>query len=148
MSGKAGRRRWTAFPIQSVVQKGLVGLIWVCTWIPVLTVSLAVAQTPTTSVVLSDEQVTMYARIVLEMEPHRQEAQKRSQATNDPASKDQIRREFIRTATEIITRHGMTVPDYNRITLLIRSEEGKALQQRIEAEILRLQSEDPRPPVR
>jgi len=40
------------------------------------------------------------------------------------------------------------VPDYNRITLLIRSEEGKALQQRIEAEILRLQSEDPRPPVR
>ncbi|MGY2979421.1 hypothetical protein ACVWY9_002476 [Thermostichus sp. OS-CIW-31] len=148
MSGKASRRRWTAFPIQSVVQKGLVGLIWVCTWISVLTVSLAVAQTPTTSVVLSDEQVTMYARIVLEMEPHRQEAQKRSQATNDPASKDQIRREFIRTATEIITRHGMTVPDYNRITLLIRSEEGKALQQRIEAEILRLQSEDPQPPVR
>ena len=128
----------------NVAQKGLVGLIWVCTWIPVLTVSLAVAQTAATSLVLTDEQVAKYARIVLEMEPHRQEAQQRSQATADPASKDQIRREFIRTATEIITRHGMTVPEYNRITLLIRSEEGKALQQRIEAEILRLQSADPR----
>jgi hypothetical protein len=129
--------------MQSLAQKGLVGLIWVCTWIPVLTVSLAVAQTPTTSVVLADEQVTMYARIVLEMEPHRREAQQRSQATDDPASKDQIRREFIRTATEIITRHGMSVPDYNRITLLTRSEAGRDLQQRIETEILRLQSEDP-----
>lgn len=128
----------------NVAQKGLVGLIWVCTSIPVLTVSLAVAQTAATSLVLTDEQVAKYARIVLEMEPHRQEAQQRSQATADPASKDQIRREFIRTATEIITRHGMTVPEYNRITLLIRSEEGKALQQRIEAEILRLQSADPR----
>ncbi|MFS8907722.1 DUF4168 domain-containing protein [Synechococcus sp. OH2] len=128
----------------SVAQKGLVGLIWVCTSIPVLTVSLAVAQTAATSLVLTDEQVAKYARIVLEMEPHRQEAQQRSQATADPASKDQIRREFIRTATEIITRHGMTVPEYNRITLLIRSEEGRDLQQRIEAEILRLQSADPR----
>jgi len=132
----------------NLAQKGLVGLIWACTWIPVLGISLAVAQTPATSLVLTDEQVAKYARIVLEMEPHRQQAQQRSQATADPASKDQIRREFIRTATEIITRHGMTVPDYNRITLLIRSEEGKALQQRIEAEILRLQSEDPQPPVR
>jgi 1,2-phenylacetyl-CoA epoxidase catalytic subunit len=76
------------------------------------------------------------------MEPHRQEAQQRSQAAEDPATKDQIRREFIRTATEIITRHGMTVPEYNRITLWIRSEEGKELKQRIEAEILRLQSRD------
>ncbi|MFQ3612178.1 MAG: DUF4168 domain-containing protein [Cyanobacteriota bacterium] len=118
------------------------GLIWACTWIPFLAVPLAVAQTPT-PVVLADEQVTIYARIVLEMEPHRQESQQRSQATDDPASKDQIRREFIRTAQEIITRHGMSVPDYNRITLLIRSPEGKALQQRIETEILRLQSEDP-----
>ncbi|MFS8858024.1 DUF4168 domain-containing protein [Synechococcus sp. H55.7] len=127
----------------SVAQKGLVGLIWVCTWIPVLSISLAVAQTAATSLVLTDEQVAKYARIVLEMEPHRQEAQQRSQATADPTSKDQIRREFIRTATEIITRHGMTVPEYNRITLLIRSEEGRDLQQRIEAEILRLQSGDP-----
>ncbi|MFS8902088.1 DUF4168 domain-containing protein [Synechococcus sp. H60.2] len=127
----------------NVAQKGLVGLIWVCTWIPVLSISLAVAQTAATSLVLTDEQVAKYARIVLEMEPHRQEAQQRSQATADPASKDQIRREFIRTATEIITRHGMTVPEYNRITLLIRSEEGRDLQQRIEAEILRLQSADP-----
>ncbi|WP_235278238.1 DUF4168 domain-containing protein [Synechococcus sp. Nb3U1] len=128
--------------MQSVAQKGLVGLIWACTWIPLLAVPLAVAQTPT-PVVLADEQVTMYARIVLEMEPYRQESQQRSQATDDPASKDQIRRDFIRTASEIITRHGMSVPDYNRITLLIRSPEGQALQRRIEAEILRLQSEDP-----
>lgn len=128
--------------MQSVAQKGLVGLIWACTWIPLLAVPLAVAQTPT-PVVLEDEQVTMYARIVLEMEPYRQESQQRSQATDDPASKDQIRRDFIRTASEIITRHGMSVPDYNRITLLIRSPEGQALQRRIEAEILRLQSEDP-----
>ncbi len=126
-----------------LAQRGLVGLIWACSWIPVLGISLAVAQTPTTSLVLTDEQVTKYARIVLEMEPRRQEAQQRSQATEDPASKDQIRREFIRTATEIITRHGMTVPEYNRITLWIRSEEGEDLRHRIEAEILRLQSEDP-----
>ncbi len=127
----------------NLAQKGLVGLIWVCTWIPVLGISLALAQTPTPSLVLTDDQVRKYARIVLEMEPHRQEAQQRSQATADPASKDQIRREFIRTATEIITRHGMTVPEYNRITLLIRSEEGRDLRHRIEAEILRLQSGDP-----
>ncbi|MFT0751344.1 DUF4168 domain-containing protein, partial [Synechococcus sp. RC10A2] len=82
----------------NLAQKGLVGLIWACTWIPVLGISLAVAQTPATSLVLTDEQVAKYARIVLEMEPHRQQAQQRSQATADPASKDQIRREFIRTA--------------------------------------------------
>ncbi|MFQ3585964.1 MAG: DUF4168 domain-containing protein [Cyanobacteriota bacterium] len=147
MSGKAGKTRWIKLPVQQLAQKGLVGLIWACTWIPFLAVPLAVAQTPTPVVLadeqVTDEQVTIYARIVLEMEPHRQESQQRSQATDDPASKDQIRREFIRTAQEIITRHGMSVPDYNRITLLIRSPEGKALQQRIETEILRLQSEDP-----
>ncbi|MEN9203664.1 MAG: DUF4168 domain-containing protein [Thermostichus sp. DG_1_6_bins_120] len=128
--------------VQHMAQKGLIGLIWVCTWIPWLSVPLAVAQTPTPAV-LADEQITAYARIVLEMEPYRQESQQRSQATDDPASKDEIRRDFIRTASEIITRHGMSVPEYNRITLLIRSPEGQALQQRIEAEILRLQSEDP-----
>lgn len=142
MFGQAGRKGGAALSLASVAQKGLVGLIWVCTWIPLVGVSLAVAQTPATPLALSDEQVTKYARIVLEMEPHRQEAQQRSQATEDPATKDQIRREFIRTATEIITRHGMTVPEYNRITLWIRSEEGKELRQRIEAEILRLQSRD------
>ncbi len=131
--------------MSSVAQKGLVGLIWACTWIPLVGVSLALAQTPAPSLALTDDQVTKYARIVLEMEPHRQETQQRSRVTDDPATKDQIRREFIRTATEIITRHGMSVSEYNRITLWIRSEEGKELKQRIEAEILRLQSEDPSP---
>ncbi len=139
---RAGKTQGSQLPLQQIVQKGLIGVIWACTWIPALTVPLAVAQTPT-PMALSDEQVTTYARIVLEMEPYRQASQQRSQATDDPAVKDQIRRDFIRTAQEIITRHGMTVPDYNRITLLIRSPEGQALQQRIEKEILRLQGANP-----
>ncbi|MGQ9836919.1 MAG: DUF4168 domain-containing protein [Cyanobacteriota bacterium] len=147
MSEKAGKTKWIKLPAQQMAQKGLIGLIWASTWLPLLAVPLAVAQTPAPVLLsneqVTDEQVTTYARIVLEMEPYRQESQQRSQATDDPASKDQIRRDFIRTASEIITRHGMTVPEYNRITLLIRSPEGQALQKRIETEILRLQSGDP-----
>ncbi len=88
---------------------------------------------------MDPEQIKLFAQIVLDMEPYRLEAQAQSENTTDPDTQEQIRREFIRKATEIITNHGMTVPDYNRITLLIRAEEGESLRQDIEAQIRQLQ---------
>jgi 1,2-phenylacetyl-CoA epoxidase catalytic subunit len=99
---------------------------------------LAFAQVQSADQIDAD-QIELFAQIVLDMEPHRLEAQAQSENTTDPDTKDQIRREFIRKATEIITTHGMTVPDYNRITLLIRAEEGQSLRQDIEAQIRQLQ---------
>ncbi len=85
------------------------------------------------------EKLALFAQIVLEVEPHRLEAQERS-ATADSSTRELIRRDFIRTATEIITAVGLSVPDYNRITLAIRSENGQALREQIEAEIRQLQA--------
>ncbi len=85
------------------------------------------------------EKLALFARIVLEVEPHRLAAQERS-ATADSSTRELIRRDFIRTATEIITAVGLSVPDYNRITLALRSENGQALREQIEAEIRQLQA--------
>lgn len=102
----------------------------------------AAAQSPTPSA-YSQEQIALFAQIVLAMEPHRVEAHTRSQQTDDSQAKDQIRREFIRTATEIITGHGMTVPDYNSIVLSLQGQDGDLLKQQIEAQIRQIQLSDP-----
>jgi hypothetical protein len=117
------------------------GLIWLLRWIPVAHQLdfLPVWAQPDPPTEISPEQVTLFAKIVLEMEPYRQEAQKQSEATTDETLKKDIRRDFIRKATEIITSNGMTVVDYNRITLRIREEEGKTLKAQVEEEIRKLQ---------
>lgn len=86
------------------------------------------------------EQLALFARVVLEIEPHRLEAQEKSAATEDPDEREQIRRDFIRQVTDILNTLGMTVPDYNRITLAIRSNDGQALRERIEDEVRQLQT--------
>jgi 1,2-phenylacetyl-CoA epoxidase catalytic subunit len=98
---------------------------------------MAIAQTAEDA--FTPEKLALFAKIVLEIEPHRLEAQDRS-AEAESGSREEIRRDFIRKATEIITTVGLTVPDYNRITLAIRSEDGQALRDQIEAEIRTLQA--------
>jgi hypothetical protein len=105
----------------------------------------AIAQTQAVNGI-SDEQIVQFAKIVLEMEPFRLEAQKKSESSSDLDVKDEIRREFIRKATQIITSNDMSVPDYNRITLRIRETDGEALKQKIEAEIINLQKSGFQPP--
>lgn len=86
------------------------------------------------------DQVALFAKVVLELEPHRQELLERSnQATNETAKLD-IKREFIRKATEIIETYELTVPDYNRITIQLKQDD--ELKEQIESEILRLQQQD------
>lgn len=114
----------------------LMGVLWSLSRPEGQISALAQAQTAEQ---IDAEQIELFAQIVLDMEPHRLEAQAQSENTTDSDTKEQIRREFIRKATEIITNHGMTVPDYNRITLLIRAEEGDTLRQDIEAQIRQLQ---------
>ncbi|MDX2271759.1 MAG: DUF4168 domain-containing protein [Cyanobacteriota bacterium] len=94
---------------------------------------------------ISPEQISLFAKVVLELEPHRLEAQKQAEETTDRNAKDEIRRQFIRKATEIITGNGMTVSDYNRITLRLKGSDGEALKTQIEQEILTLQASSPQP---
>ncbi|MGF1576332.1 MAG: DUF4168 domain-containing protein [Cyanophyceae cyanobacterium] len=98
---------------------------------------MAIAQTVEDA--FTPEKLALFAKIVLELEPHRLEAQDRS-AEAESGNREEIRRDFIRKATEIITTVGLTVPDYNLITLAIRSEDGQALRDQIEAEIRTLQA--------
>ncbi len=115
-------------------------LLWGISWLPALTNPElpALAQSVITEEV-TEEQQELFAKIVLQVEPYRVLAQQTSLNTVDPSEKEDVRRKFIRKATEIITANGMTVPEYNRITLRIRSEEGAALRQTIEAQIQALQ---------
>ena len=125
-------------------RSGWIGFLIGCGWgitgvaLPQL---VALAQSPVPT--FTPEQIEVFAQVVLAMEPHRVEAHERSQATEDNQTKDQIRREFIRRATEIITDHGMTVPDYNRFVLTLQGEEGDVLKQQIEAQIRQIQLTDP-----
>lgn len=122
-----------------------ISLIWGLSWLPVVdaTPLPALAQASLDAEPeITDEQIKQFAQVVLEMEPFRVEAYEQAEQTEDPDRKDEIRREFIRKATEIITSSGLTVTDYNRITLKIRSDDGKDLKQEIEAEILAIQQGD------
>ncbi|NJL98142.1 MAG: DUF4168 domain-containing protein [Synechococcaceae cyanobacterium SM2_3_2] len=127
-----GWRRWTGISL-------LVGLSWIPgqvilgEWLA----EVAIAQTAESA--FTAEKLALFAKIVLEIEPHRLEAQELS-AEAESENREEIRRDFIRQATEIITAVGLTVPDYNRITLAIRSEDGQALRDQIEAEIRTLQA--------
>ncbi len=102
----------------------------------------AQAQSPAPTI-FTPEQIEVFAEVVLAMEPHRLEAHEQSQSTDDSQTKDQIRREFIRKATEIITDHGMTVPDYNRFVLTLQGDNGDVLKQQVEAQIRQIQLNDP-----
>lgn len=97
------------------------------------------AQPTPTPAEFTDEQLLLFAKVVLTMEPLRQEAQQQASRTTDEAVRDQIRREFLRKATAIMNEQGLSVPEYNRIALKIRTPEGRALKQRIEQEIINLQ---------
>ncbi len=125
-------------------RSGWIGLLISCCW-GIAGIALpqpvALAQSPAPT--FTPEQIEVFAQVVLAMEPHRLEAHDRSQATEDSQTQDQIRREFIRKATEIITDHGMTVPDYNRFVLSLQGEEGEVLKQQIEAQIRQIQLNDP-----
>jgi len=132
------------------------------TWIDALTLGLCVAvglgtafwdphwqagaQSTPTPLEFTEEQVTLFAKVVLTMEPLRQEAQQQASATTDEATRDQIRRDFIRKATTIMNEQGLSVPEYNRIALKIRTPEGRALKQQIEQEIINLQQITPPTP--
>ncbi|MEO1132865.1 MAG: DUF4168 domain-containing protein [Cyanobacteria bacterium J06639_1] len=89
---------------------------------------------------IPDSQVELFAKVVLELEPFRQEALERSESADDESAKLTIKREYIRKATEIIETHDFTVPDYNRITIQLKDDED--LKTRIESEILRLQERE------
>jgi len=104
------------------------------------------AQPTPTPTELTEEQVKLFAKVVLQMEPLRQAAQQQANATSDEAIRDQIRRDFLRKATMIMTEQGLSVPEYNRIALKIRSPEGRALKQQIEQEIINLQQVTPPTP--
>ncbi|MEO0852109.1 MAG: DUF4168 domain-containing protein [Cyanobacteria bacterium J06648_11] len=97
------------------------------------------AQADTTEAI-PNSQVELFAKVVLELEPFRQDALERSDRANDESTKLTIKREYIRKATEVIETHDLTVPDYNRITIQLKDDE--TLKSRIETEILRLQKQE------
>ena len=84
--------------------------------------------------------VNLFAKVVLEIEPHRVAALEASNSTSDDREKDEIRRSFIRQATEIIESNGLAVADYNRITIQLRQDSD--LREQIEIAIRGLQHND------
>ncbi|GAB4213899.1 MAG: hypothetical protein OHK0012_10880 [Synechococcales cyanobacterium] len=107
---------------------------------PLETPWAALAQpTPSSQEEITPEQVSLFAKVVLTMEPLRQEAQQQANNAPDEAARDQIRRDFLRKATTIMNDNGLAIPTYNRIALRIRTPEGRSLKQQIEQEIINLQ---------
>ena len=89
---------------------------------------------------IPDEVVEQFAKVVLALEPFRIEALEQTNNTTDRSSQNEIRREFIRQATEVIESFEMTVPDYNRITIQLRDD--AELKTRIEDAIRTIQQEE------
>ena len=83
--------------------------------------------------------VNLFAKVVLEIEPYRVEALEASNNAIDEREKDDIQRNFIRQATEIVESNGLAVADYNRITIQIRQDSD--LREQIEAAIRGLQQD-------
>ncbi len=71
---------------------------------------------------ITNADIQHYAQIVLAMEPHRLAALERYTTTPDDVEKAAIRREFLRTATQIIEDMDMTVTEYNRITMQLQDD--------------------------
>ena len=91
----------------------------------------AVAQVPEDGVTV--DLLERYAKVVLAIEPYRVETAEASNNAEDESEQNEIRRQFIQKATEIIEANGMAVADYNRITIQLRQDED--LKARIEAAI-------------
>lgn len=89
---------------------------------------------------VSHDLVDLFAKVVLEIEPYRVEALEASNNSVNDREKDDIQRNFIRQATEILESHGMAVADYNRITIQLRQDD--ELREQIEAAIRGLQQND------
>ncbi|MEM9153901.1 MAG: DUF4168 domain-containing protein [Cyanobacteria bacterium P01_F01_bin.33] len=147
------RGDWNRVP-QSCRTLSPCGIAWSVTilWLGVVgwmgTASIAVPETAraqnNASASVPEAQVALFAKVVLELEPHRQELLEQANRATDETAKLDIKREFIRKATEIIETNEMTVPDYNRITIQLKQDD--ALKERIESEILRLQTQaSPKP---
>lgn len=96
------------------------------------------AQTSDDSV--PNDLVDLFAKVVLEIEPYRVEALEASNNTVDDREKDNIQRDFIRQATEIVESNGLAVADYNRITIQLRQD--SELREQIETAIRGLQQND------
>ena len=89
---------------------------------------------------VSEDLVNLFAKVVLKIEPYRQAAQTASSNAGDSEERNEIRRQFIRQATEIIEANGMTVADYNRIAIELRQDE--QLRGEIETAIQDLQQNE------
>ena len=89
---------------------------------------------------VTEDIVNLFARVVLEIEPYRKDALEASSNTDNDSEKNEIRRQFIRQATEIIEANGMTVADYNRIAIQLRQDED--LRGEIESAIRVLQENE------
>lgn len=83
--------------------------------------------------VISNADIERYAEVVLAIEPHRQEALNLFNSATGDVERAAIRREFIRTAADIIEAAEMTVTDYNQITIQLRDD--LTLKSRVEEAI-------------
>ena len=100
----------------------------------------APAQAQTGQDPVPSDLVNLFAKVVLEIEPYRVDALEASNNAVDDREKDDIQRNFIRQATEIVESNGLAVADYNRITIQLRQD--SELREQIEAAIRGLQQND------
>ena len=102
------------------------------------------------------QEVTKYARAVLEIETHRQQAYQDIQQiigtqpsdivcnepnsfTSLPADAKQVARTFCRTSKKIVENSGLTVSQFNTITSSVQSD--KSLERRIQDAMLQIQQQ-------
>ena len=142
MGGSKPMQKWLKLGCFKLGGAAILGVVLAAP-VSVMAINLAIparAQGTGPSEAVSEETVEQFARVVLALEPFRLKALDDTNSTSDRTEQNDIRREFIRQATEVIEGHEMSVPDYNRITIQLREDDD--LKARIEDAIRSLQQEN------
>ncbi|MFN4270490.1 MAG: DUF4168 domain-containing protein [Thermosynechococcus sp.] len=112
----------------------------------------SLAQTAPRPEVTAPWEIANYARVVLEIEPIRQKYYRQAQTAfqgqvprnacfgmnpqNIPIGLETICANYMREAMQVLKKYNMTIEQFNGITR--RTQQDRALSQRVQAEILRL----------
>jgi len=143
-----------AYPINSLVSRlSLIGTIsaigLLSGWVPALSRDSTLVFN-TAAYAQSAEQVTQYAKAVLQIEPVRQEALAEAKQvmggsvpanvcrqSSIPNAVESVCKTFLSRSADIIQSSGLTIGEFNRITMRLQND--SRLRDRMRQELIRLQ---------
>jgi len=142
-------------PLNSLVSRlSLIGTIsaigLLSGWVPGLSQDFSTLVFNTATYAQSAEQVTQYAKAVLQIEPVRQEALAEAKQimggsvpsnvcrqSSIPNTVESVCKTFLSRSAEIIKSSGLTISEFNQITMRLQKDSG--LRDRMRQELIRLQ---------